>query len=382
MIYVFDYATLKLIWWLLVGLLLVGFAILDGMDLGIGMLLPFVARTDDERRVVLNTVGPTWEGNQVWFITAGGATFAAWPLVYAMAFSGFYIALTLVLFALFLRPVGFDYRSKVSDPRWRSIWDWGIFVNGTVPSLVFGVAFGNLFLGAPFHFDEDMRGFYSGTFFGLLTPFALLVGVVSLSMLVMHGAHDLVLRTEGNVQARSRRAMRIATLVFVVAFALAGVWIATGIDGYRIVSMPPADTAFMPPAKTVERVMGGWLGNYSLHPWTLVAPVAAFGGALLALVASARQRLGLAYTLSSIAIASVLFTAGFALFPFIMPSSQDMASSLTVWDSVSSHRTLQIMFWGVLIFLPIVLAYTAWVFRIMRGKVTEAHIREGGSSLY
>ena len=382
MIYVFDYATLKLIWWLLVGLLLVGFAILDGMDLGIGMLLPFVARTDDERRVVLNTVGPTWEGNQVWFITAGGATFAAWPLVYAMAFSGFYIALILVLFALFLRPVGFDYRSKVSDPRWRSIWDWGIFVNGTVPSLVFGVAFGNLFLGAPFHFDEDMRGFYSGTFFGLLTPFALLVGVVSLSMLVMHGAHDLVLRTEGNVQARSRRAMRIATLVFVVAFALAGVWIATGIDGYRIVSMPPVDTAFMPPAKTVERVMGGWLGNYSLHPWTLVAPVAAFGGALLALVASRRQRLGLAYTLSSIAIASVLFTAGFALFPFIMPSSQDIASSLTIWDSVSSHRTLQIMFWGVLIFLPIVLAYTAWVFRIMRGKVTEAHIREGGSSLY
>ena len=382
MIYVFDYATLKVIWWLLVGLLLVGFAILDGMDLGIGTLLPFVARTDDERRVVLNTVGPTWEGNQVWFITAGGATFAAWPLVYATAFSGFYIALILVLFALFLRPVGFDYRSKVSDPRWRSIWDWGIFVNGTVPSLVFGVAFGNLFLGAPFHFDEDMRSFYSGTFFGLLTPFALLVGVVSLSMLVMHGAHDLVLRTEGNVQARSRRAMRIATLVFVVAFALAGVWIATGIDGYRIVSMPPADVAFMPPAKTVERVMGGWLGNYSLHPWTLVAPVAAFGGALLALVASARQHLGLAYTLSSIAIASVLFTAGFALFPFIMPSSQDMASSLTVWDSVSSHRTLQIMFWGVLIFLPIVLAYTAWVFRIMRGKVTEAHIREGGSSLY
>ncbi|MEO8676128.1 MAG: cytochrome d ubiquinol oxidase subunit II [Casimicrobiaceae bacterium] len=382
MIYIFDYATLKVIWWLLVGLLLVGFAILDGMDLGIGTLLPFVARTDDERRVVLNTVGPTWEGNQVWFITAGGATFAAWPLVYAMAFSGFYIALILVLFALFLRPVGFDYRSKVADPRWRSIWDWGIFVNGTVPSLVFGVAFGNLFLGTPFHFDEDMRGFYSGTFFGLLTPFALLAGVVSLSMLVMHGAHNLVLRTEGNVQARSRRAMRIATLVFVAAFALAGVWIVTGIDGYRIVSMPPADAAFMPPAKTVERVAGGWLNNYSLHPWTLVAPIAAFGGALLALVASARQRLGLAYTLSSIAVASVLFTAGFALFPFIMPSSQDMASSLTVWDSVSSHRTLQIMFWGVLIFLPIVLAYTAWVFRIMRGKVTEAHIREGGSSLY
>jgi len=155
MIYVFDYETLKIIWWGVVGLLLIGFAVLDGWDLGVGMLLPYVGRSDDERRVVLNSVGPTWEGNQVWFITAGGATFAAWPLVYATAFSGFYIALIVVLFALFLRPVGFDYRSKVPDPRWRGAWDWGIFVAGLVPALVFGVAFGNLLLGVPFHFDGD-----------------------------------------------------------------------------------------------------------------------------------------------------------------------------------------------------------------------------------
>jgi cytochrome bd ubiquinol oxidase subunit II len=382
MIYVFDYATLKVIWWLLVGLLLVGFAILDGMDLGVGALLPFVAKTDDERRIVLNTVGPTWEGNQVWFITAGGATFAAWPLVYATAFSGFYIALILVLFALFLRPVGFDYRSKVADPRWRSMWDWGIFIAGTVPALVFGVAFGNLFLGAPFHFDEDLRVFYTGTFFGLLNPFALLVGVVSLAMIAMQGAHGLALRTEGVVHARSMRTARFATLVFVVAFALAGVWIATGIEGYRILLMPPANSAFVPRAKTVERAVGIWLDNYSLHPWTMAAPVAAFGGAFLALVASALRRAGLAFVFSSIAVAGVVFTAGFALFPFIMPSSLDPPSSLTVWDSVSSHRTLQIMFWGVLIFLPLVLVYTGWVYRVMRGKVTERHVREGGSSLY
>ena len=382
MIYVFDYATLKVIWWLLVGLLLIGFAILDGWDLGVGALLPFVARTDTERRVVLNTVGPTWEGNQVWLITAGGATFAAWPLVYATAFSGFYIALILLLFALFLRPVGFKYRSNVADPRWRSMWDWGIFIAGAVPALVFGVAFGNLFLGAPFHFDDEMRVFYSGSFFGLLNPFALLVGVVSLSMIIMQGAHGLVLRTEGVVHARSMRAARLATFVFVVAFALAGVWVATGIEGYRILSMPPADSVFVPRAKAVERVVGAWLGNYSLHPWTVTAPVAAFGGALIALVASAWRRPGLAFVLSSIAVANVLFTAGFALFPFIMPSSQDLASSLTVWDSVSSRRTLQIMFWGVLIFLPLVIAYTAWVYRVIRGKVTERHVREGGSSLY
>src|SRR6185436_18910518 len=176
---IFDYETLKIIWWLFVGLLLVGFALTDGWDLGVGTLLPFVGRTDDERRVVINSIGPTWEGNQVWFITAGGATFAAWPLVYASAFSGFYAALILTLFALFLRPVGFDYRSKVEDPRWRSVWDWGIFVAGFVPALVFCVAFGNLLLGIPFHFDGDQRSFYTGSFIGLLNPFALVAGLGS-----------------------------------------------------------------------------------------------------------------------------------------------------------------------------------------------------------
>ena len=261
MIYVFDYATLKVIWWAVVGVLLVGFAILDGFDLGVGMLLPYVGRTDDERRVALNSVGPTWEGNQVWFITAGGATFAAWPLVYATAFSGFYIALILVLFALFLRPVGFDYRSKVADPRWRSAWDWGLFVGGLVPALVFGVAFGNLLLGVPFHFDGDQRSFYTGSFFGLLNPFGLLAGVVSVAMLTMHGGLYLQLRTEGAVQARAMRAARIAGIVFLALFAAAGYWIATGIDGYQIVAMPPPDAAFVPTAKTVERLPAGWLAQ-------------------------------------------------------------------------------------------------------------------------
>ena len=182
----FDYLTLKIIWWLFVCVLLVGFALLDGFDLGVGTLLPFLARTDEQRRVLLNAIGPTWEGNQVWFITAGGAMFAAWPFVYATAFSGFYWAMLLVLFALFFRPVGFEYRSKVADPRWRNAWDWGLFVGGAVPALVFGVAFGNLLQGVPFELDGFMRSTYTGSFWGLLNPFGLLAGVVSLSMLVMH----------------------------------------------------------------------------------------------------------------------------------------------------------------------------------------------------
>ncbi len=382
MIYVFDYATLKVIWWLFVGVLLVGFAIMDGMDLGIGTLLPFVGRKDDERRVVLNTIGPHWEGNQVWFITAGGATFAAWPLVYATAFSGFYVALILTLFALLLRPVGFDYRSKVPDPRWRNVWDWGLFVGGTVPALVFGVAFGNLLQGVPFQFDTDLRVSYTGSFIDLLNPFGLLAGVVSVAMLTMHGAVYLQLRTEGTVQRRAIIAARLAGALFIVAFAGAGVWIANGIGGYAITSMPPRDAAFVPLAKAVVRVPSGWLHAHALHPWTIVAPLVAIGAALLALVASSRRRAMVAFTFSSASIAGVVLTAGFALFPFIMPSSSDPRSSLTVWDSVSSHRTLQIMFWAVLIFLPLILAYTAWIYRVMRGKITERDVREGGPALY
>ncbi len=382
MIYVFDYATLKIIWWALVGLLLVGFAILDGFDLGVGVLLPFVGRTDDERRVVLNSVGPTWEGNQVWFITAGGATFAAWPLVYATAFSGFYAALILTLFALFFRPVGFDYRSKVADPRWRNWWDWGLFIGGFVPALVFGVAFGNLLVGVPFHYDGDQRSFYTGSLVGLLNPFGLIAGVVSVAMLTMHGAFYLQLRTEGAVQARAIRAARIAAAVFVAAFAAAGYWVATGLEGFQIVTMPPPDASFIPSAKTVERLPAAWLHNYSKHPWTVIAPLAAFGGTLLALVASAQRRAVFAFVMSCIAVAGVVLTAGFALFPFIMPSSTNPASSLTVWDAVSSHRTLQVMFWAALIFIPLILVYTSWVYRVMRGKVTVQQVRDDGHSLY
>jgi cytochrome d ubiquinol oxidase subunit II len=381
MIYVFDYATLKVIWWVIVGILLVGFAILAGWDLGIGMLLPYVGRTDDERRVALNSIGPTWEGNQVWFITAGGATFAAWPLVYATAFSGFYIALILVLFALFLRPVGFDYRSKVHDPRWRSAWDWGIFVAGFVPALVFGVAFGNLLLGVPFHFDSDQRSFYTGSFWALLNPFALVAGLVSVTMLAMHGGLYLNIRTEGDVQARAVRAARIAGIVFIALFAAAGFWIATGIDAFRIASMPSADSAFAPVAKAVERVHAGWLANYTKHPWTIAAPVAAFGGAIVALAAARRLPM-VSFFLSCAGVAGVVLTAGFALFPFIMPSSSDPKSSLTAWDAVSSYRTLQIMFWAVLIFMPIILAYTSWVYRVMRGTVTTEQVRQNTHSLY
>lgn len=378
----FDYYTLKIIWWLFVGVLLIGFALMDGFDLGVGTLLPFVAKTDEQRRVLLNAIGPTWEGNQVWLLTAGGAMFAAWPLVYAAAFSGFYWAMLLVLFALFFRPVGFEYRSKIQDSRWRTAWDWGLFVGGMVPALVFGVAFGNLLQGVPFHYDEFVRPYYTGSFFGLLNPFALLAGVVSLSMLVMHGAVYLQMRTEAELFDRAKKAVMLFGIIFIVTFALAGIWQAHGIEGFRIVSSPDPGTAFSPLAKTVEVSPGAWMENYAKYPWMMLAPVLAFAGGILVIVFSRLHRPGIAFIFSGSALAGVILTAGFAMFPFVMPSTTNPNGSLTVFDATSSHRTLTLMFFAVLIFLPIVLAYTSWVYRVMRGKITEDKIREETHTAY
>ncbi|WP_455924819.1 cytochrome d ubiquinol oxidase subunit II [Pseudomonas putida] len=379
----FDYENLKLIWWVLVGVLLIGFALTDGFDLGAAALMPFVGRNDNERRVVINTIAPHWDGNQVWLITAGGALFAAWPLVYSAAFSGLYWALLLVLFALFVRPVGFDYRSKLENTRWRQSWDWALFVGALVPSLVFGVAFGNLLLGLPFQFDDSLRSSYHGSFWQLLSPFGLVAGVVSLSMLTLHGGTWLMMRTEGAIAQRARLASLLLALVYLLAFLGAGAWLALGdIQGLSITSSFDPNAALNPLAKTVEAGNHGWLGNYVRYPLTGIAPLLGVFGGVLALLASLAGKPRSAFLGSSLAIVGTLCTAGFALFPFVMPSSLDPASSLTVWDAVSSHTTLIIMLVAATIFVPLILCYTLWCYAKMWGKVTTAHIDSNPHSLY
>ena len=379
---IFDYVTLKVIWWCFVGLLLLGFALTNGFDFGVGMWLPFIGQDDIERRVIINVVGPTWEGNQTWFIAAGGAMFAAWPLVYAAAFSGFYIAFMLLLFALFLRPVGFDYRSKLPDPRWRSTWDWGLFASGLVPPLIFGVAFGNLLQGVPFHYDDSMRMEYTGSFFALFNPFGVLAGVIGVAMLAMHGATRLLQKTEGAIAERARKAAMAAGAATLIAFALAGVWAATGLEGYRIIAAPPLDSAFMPTAKTVTRGVGAWMDNYSRWPLTLLFPAMGLGGAAAAIAFAAARRSTGAFLGSGVSVGGIVLTAGAAMFPFIMPSSLDPGSGLTAWDAVASHKSLGVMFWVIVIMLPIVVLYTSWVYAVMRGKVTAARIRENEHESY
>ncbi|MGZ8270467.1 MAG: cytochrome d ubiquinol oxidase subunit II [Methylophilus sp.] len=378
-----DYMTLKIIWWLLVGVLLVGFAIMDGHDMGVGTLLPFVGKTDDERRVIINTVGPHWDGNQVWFITGGGAIFAAWPLVYATAFSGFYWAMLAVLWALFFRPVGFDYRSKINNPTWRKTWDWGLFVGGVVPPFIFGVAFGNLLQGVPFEFSDNLVSTYTGSFWALLNPFAILVGIVSSSMIIMHGGMYLAHRTEDMIQKRAIKGATIAALVMIATFVLAGLWLRFGnIPGYMIISALDPTGLPDPLAKTVLKSTDAWWQNYEKQPLIWLLPIVGISGALIASLLVRVGKTLMAFVASSLSIIGVIGTVGAAMFPFIMPSSTQPNASLTLWDSVSSHLTLQIMFWATAIFMPIIIFYTSWAYHVMRGKVTIEHIRANDHSAY
>lgn len=370
-----DYETLRFIWWALLGALLIGFVVMDGFDLGLGAIFRFVGRTDEERRALLESVEPVWEGNQVWFILGGGAAFAAWPLLYAASFSGFYPAMFLVLAALILRPVGFVFRNKLADPRWRSAWDWALVLSGGLPALLLGVAFGNLFLGVPFHFDALARPVFTGGLIDLLRPFALLVGLVSLSMLILHGATYAALKVEAPMGTRAASVGSAAAIVVLVIFSIAGLWIARGIDGLQISGALDPNGPSNPLRKTVEIVGGGWLANFHAHPAAWSAPILAYAATIATWFALRARRFGLAFITSSLVQAGIVLTGGIALFPFLLPSSTMPGASLTVWDASSSQLTLFIMLIAVIVFLPLVILYTSWVFRVLRGQVTLAHIR-------
>ena len=375
-----DYELLRLLWWALLGILLIGIAVMDGFDMGAAILLPIVGRTDIERRIIINTVGPVWEGNQVWLILGAGAIFAAWPPLYAVAFSGFYLAMFLLLCSLILRPVGFKFRSKLEGRRWRSAWDAALFIGGLVPALVFGVAFGNVLQGVPFRFDPTLRMTYEGSLLGLFNPFALLCGLVSVAMITMHGAAYLACKTGGEVRARARQMGVKAAIALIVLFVLGGLW-ATQIDGYVISQAAAPDGPSNPLNKTVERSAGALLSNYGTHPWMILAPLLAIVAALgAAALARGGGRAILAFVASGLAVAGVIATAGLSLFPFLLPSSLDPVSSLTVWDASSSRLTLGVMAVVTALILPVIMLYTAWVYRVLRGPVTAESIGQDSHS--
>ncbi|MGI2037304.1 cytochrome d ubiquinol oxidase subunit II [Shewanella frigidimarina] len=378
----FDYEVLRFIWWALIGVLFIGFTVTDGFDMGVGILLPVIGKDDTERRIMINTIAPHWDGNQVWLVTAGGALFAAWPMVYAVSFSGFYVAMMLVLFALFLRPVGFDYRSKIEDPRWRKSWDRALFVGSFVPPLIIGVAFGNLLQGVPFNFDEYLRATYHGGLLGLLNPFGLLAGLVSVTMVIMQGSTWLQMKTDGELRVRSAKASQICGGLLVVLFGAAGVWLVNGIDGYVITSALDLAGPSNPTTKTVAVEAGAWLTNYDKYPLTMLFPVLGLLMPILVIFASRLNRSGFAFFFSSLAVASVILTCGAAMFPFVMPSSLEPNVSLTMWDATASQMSLKVMTVAAIIFVPTVLSYTIWTYYKMYGRLNREFVENNKSSLY
>ncbi|MDR8524527.1 MULTISPECIES: cytochrome d ubiquinol oxidase subunit II [Shewanella] len=378
----FDYEILRFIWWALIGVLFIGFAVTDGFDMGVGALLPIIGKDDTDRRIMINSIAPHWDGNQVWLITAGGALFAAWPMVYGVSFSGFYVAMMLTLLALFMRPVGFDYRSKIEDPRWRKSWDWALFAGGFVPPLIIGVAFGNLLQGVPFDFDEYLRATYHGGFFGLLNGFGILAGLVSVSMFMLQGSTWLQMKTEGELRVRAAKMSQLLSIALFVLFGAAGVWLVNGIDGYLVTSAIDTNGLSDPTLKTVSVEAGAWLVNYDKYPVTMLFPVLGLLMPILVLLCSRLNRSGFAFFFSSVGIAAVILTCGAAMFPFVMPSSLDPNVSLTMWDSTASQMSLTVMTWAAIIFVPIVLSYTVWTYLKMFGRLSRDFIEKNKTSLY
>lgn len=368
-----TYAILQIVWWLLLGVLLIGMAHMVGMDMGVGTILRYVGRNDLERRVALNVIGPHWDGNQVWFVLGGGAVFAAFPLIYATAFSGFYVVMLLLLWSMILRPLGFEYRSKMSSQRWRDSWDWMLFISGLVPMVVFGAAFGNLFHGVPFHFDWLLTSTYTGSFLGLLNPFAILCGLLAAALSVMVGATRLMSGGTGALYERARRAARLACLIAAVLFAIGGFWV-RALRGYVITAGPGAGVPQTPLQQQVSLIDGAWLQHFHDHPVLWLVPLLGFLGLALTFLSVQANRAHLAWWMGALSWAGVIGTAGTALFPFLLPSSSEPVQSLTIWNASSSALTLGWMVGFTAVLMPLVLWYTSWAFYVMRGKVDPDHV--------
>jgi cytochrome bd ubiquinol oxidase subunit II len=324
------------VWFILIAVLWAGYLVLDGFDLGVGMLLPVLARTDAERRLMVNTIGPVWDGNEVWLLVAGGATFAAFPMWYASMFSGFYLALLLLLVALIIRGVSFEYRGKVDDPAWRARWDVAIVIGSTVPALLLGVALTNVVRGVPI----DKSGNYTGTLLTLLSPVGLLGGLTTVALFAFHACLFVALKTDGPIRVRARDTARTVGLVATACGAALLLWaqLTTG------------------------------------HPLTWVPLLVAAGALLAALALNQRGREGWAFGATATAIAAAVATLFGALYPDVLPSTTNAAYSLTTTNASSTHYTLVIMTVVAAIFTPIVLAYQAWTYWAFRKRLSVEHL--------
>ena len=330
--------TLQIIWFILVGVLIIGYAILDGFDFGVGVLHLF-SKSESERRINMNAVGPVWDGNEVWLLTGGGALFAAFPIVYATVFSGFYLALILLLAALIFRAVSFEFRGKVDSPSWKRFWDYAFGIGSLLPAILFGVAFGNILRGVP----VDQSGAYLGTFLGLLNPYSILIGLLSLFMFLTHGSIYLAMKTEGDLQNRIMNRINPFWITYVILYILATFY-----------TMFEASYLF--------------IGTLS-SPLFWIVFLLLLASIIYIPVAVKAKKLFTAFISSSVSIASIIGIAAISLFPRLVPSNIDLNYSLTITNASSSEGTLTAMLIIALIGVPIVIVYTVYIYRVFKGKV-------------
>lgn len=330
-------------WFILIAVLWIGYFILEGFDFGVGMLLPFIAKNNEERRALINTIGPVWDGNEVWLLTAGGATFAAFPYWYATLFSGFYLPLLLILVALIVRGVAFEYRGKVNNDRWRKGWDWCIILGSWVPPILWGVAFANIVAGVPI----NEAGNYTGNLFTLLNPFGILGGVVVSALFLLHGANFIALKTDGEIRVRAQAFAKVFVLVATVGGAVFLLW------------------------------------NQLAHGkgWTWITLGVAAGCLIATIYATSKKKEGLAFILVSVAIAFAVICLFGSLYPNVMPSSTNDAYTLTIHNASSTNYTLRVMSVVALAATPVVLVYQGWTYWIFRKRISAKDIPKAHTPL-
>jgi cytochrome d ubiquinol oxidase subunit II len=337
-----DHATLQIIWFVLIAVLWTGYLFLEGFDFGVGMLLPILGRDEKERRVMINTIGPVWDGNEVWLLTAGGATFAAFPEWYATLFSGFYLALLVILLALIARIVSFEWRGKINDPRWQNGFRWGLVLGSWIPAVLWGVAFGNIVRGVPLETDTAGNIQYAGTFFDLLNPFALLGGVTTAMIFLTHGAIFLALKSDGEIKDRAAALAEKLSLVTVVVAGAWAVWLQVA---------------------------------YSNNSWTWLATGVAAVALVGVVLATRMRREGWAFILMGVGIVGAVALIFGGLYPNVLPDV-DGVNNLTVAAASSSQYTLGVMTWVAVILTPVVLAYQSWTYWVFRKRIHVDHIPE------
>lgn len=379
-----DYTVLQVLWWMILGSILVVYAATAGFDVGVTTLMPFF-KNEEERRVILNTSAPTWDGNLTWIVFAGGGIFVVWPVVYSTAFSGLYAGMLLILFPLFLRAPGYEYRNKLPSIKWKRFWDFALFISGILPVFVFGVATGNCFVGFPFHFDPvSLRMFYTGNLFDLFNPLGILAGLVSVAMVIFHGSTFLQRRTEGNICEKARIVTFFSGVILLVLFSLAGLLIVLYAPGYQLIDSPVNPTVHLL-ENVVVRAPGSWFTSFMYYPWKGFGPVFAYIGIIVAMVATYFKSRNLAFWSSALAIAGVVATSGFTLFPFIMPSSTNPNESLTIWNATSSQYALNMMLYVGTVLLAIIAAYKLFAYHSVwgsKGILTVDDLRKDEHTFY